>query len=85
MMKKLILVVSLLGLAGCQQLMHGQTQPVKLIDAKNNVYFTSCGGAVEDWASCYDKATATCKGSYSLVSKTDNSRGTQRDITFKCN
>ena len=82
-MKKLLLVILLL-LGGCAQLQHGQMQPVNLIDSKNNIYFTTCGGAVEDWASCYDKASKTCAGSYSEVKKGDNSRGTERHLTFQC-
>ena len=82
-MNKLLLVV-VVFLSGCAQLQHGATQPVVTKDAKNGIYFTTCGGAVEDWASCYDKASATCNGNYSVLNKGDNSRGTQRDITFQC-
>ena len=83
-MQKLLLVVTILLLNGCAQLQHGQMQPVKMIDARNNIYFTTCGGAVEDWASCYDKASDTCAKSYSVIDKRDNGRGTQRDLTFQC-
>ena len=83
-MNKLLLVVGIILFSGCQQLMHGAIQPVVMKDAKNNIYFTTCGGAVEDWASCYDKASETCNGKYDIITKGDNSRGTQRDITFQC-
>ena len=79
-----LLLTCLVLLSGCAQLMHGATQPVILKDAKNSIYFTTCGGAVEDWNNCYDKASATCNGKYDLITKGDNSRGTQRDITFQC-
>ena len=82
-MNKLLLVV-VIFLSGCAQLQHGSTQPVVLKDAKNSIYFTTCGGAVEDWPSCYDKASATCNDKYDVIRKGDNSRGTQRDITFQC-
>ena len=72
-------------LIGCQQLMHGQIQPVKLVDAKNNTYMTTCSGAVEEWASCSDKASDTCNKNYTIISKGDDSRGTYRSLTFKCN
>ena len=83
-MNRLYVVIGVFFLIGCQQLMHGQMQPVVLKDGKNAIYFTSCGGAVEDWASCYDKASSTCKGKYAVINKGDNSRGTQRDLTFQC-
>ena len=82
-MNKLLLVV-LVFLSGCAQLQHGAIQPVVTKDAKNRIYFTTCGGAVEDWPSCYDKASAACNGKYEVIRKGDNSRGTQRDITFQC-
>ena len=82
-MNKLLLLV-LVFLTGCAQLMHGATQPVVLKDAKNKIYFTTCGGAVESWNTCYDKASDTCNKNYAVINKGDNSRGTQRDLTFQC-
>ena len=81
---KYLLSLMIFALTGCAQLQHGAIQPVVLKDARNGIYFTTCGGAVEDWASCYDKASVTCNGNYSVLSKGDNSRGTQRDLTFQC-
>lgn len=77
------MVASIVLLSACQQLQHGQMQPVKLISTKG-VYFTTCAGAVEDWPSCYDKASATCNGKYDVISREDNNRGTKRDLTFQC-
>ena len=82
-MNKLLLVV-LVVLSGCAQLQHGAIQPVVTKDAKNGIYFTTCGGAVEDWPSCYDKASATCNGKYDLITREDNNRGTKRELTFQC-
>ena len=82
-MNKLFVVIGLILLTGCQQLMHGAIQPVKQISSKG-VYMTTCAGAVEDWPSCYEKASSTCNGKYDVISKVDNSRGTQRDLTFQC-
>ena len=81
-MNKLIILVFGL-LSGCTQLMHGQMQPVKMISSKG-AYLTSCSGAVENWNDCYDKASATCGGNYSILSKEDNSLGTKRELTFQC-
>jgi hypothetical protein len=80
-----ILIVSLfaIGLAGCDQLLQGQQHPVKLL--KNNLYATDCGGAVETWASCNDRAQTTCKGNYSVVRKNESTTGTSRELIFQCN
>ena len=85
-MYKLLLVTIVVLLSACQQLQHGATQPVlsKFSKDKGDYYFTTCGGAVEDWPSCYDKASATCNGRYDVLGRVDNSRGTQRDLTFQC-
>jgi len=82
-MNKFLLAI-LVFISGCAQLQHGQIQPVVLKDAKKSIYFTTCGGAVEDWASCYNKASDTCNKNYTVISKGDNSRGTHRDLTFQC-
>ena len=82
-MNKLILGFTLMLLVGCQQLQRGQMQPVKSTSAKG-VYLTSCAGAVEGWPDCYDKASATCNGKYTVLSREDNNRGTKRDLTFQC-
>lgn len=73
-------------LTGCENLMHGQTQPVisKLSRDKGEYYFTTCSGAVEDWASCYDKASRTCDKNYVVLNRVDNFKGTQRELTFQC-
>jgi len=80
-MKK-VLAIALIILSGCAQLEHGQIQPVKLVG--NNKYFTTCAGAVEDWPSCYDKASATCSGNYDVITREDNNRGTKRELIFQC-
>lgn len=84
-MKKLIGLL-VLGLVGCAQLQRGQEQPVlsKFSKDKGEYYFTTCAGAVEDWSSCYDKASRTCNKNYVVLSKEDNNRGTKRDLTFQC-
>lgn len=71
-------------LAGCAQLMHGQEQPVIAKNESKGIYFTTCGGAVEDWPSCHDKASATCNGKYDVITREDNNRGTKRELTFQC-
>ena len=83
-MNKLLFIVSVVLLSGCQNFLHGAVQPVKTLDARNGVYITTCSGAVEDWPSCYDKASATCNGKYDVITREDNNRGTYRALTFQC-
>ena len=83
---KLFTVVLTLMLAGCYALSNpqGAVQPVKVIDLRSQTYKSTCAGAVEDWPSCYDKASATCKGKYDVITREDNNSGTKRDLTFQC-
>ena len=69
-------------LIGCAQLMQGQQQPVRPL--KDNMYFTSCSGAVENWASCNNKAQATCQNGYLVVRQNENATGTVRELIFEC-
>jgi hypothetical protein len=80
-MKNLLLISVFLVFMGCQQLMNGQVQPVTII--KGN-YFTTCGGAVETWGTCNNKALSTCPKGYDIISKRENSTGTERALTFVC-
>lgn len=84
-MKKVLVLVTVSLLSACQQLQHGQMQPVKQLSVKERIYFTTCAGAVEGWSDCYEKAALTCNKNYSVVTREDNSRGTKRELTFKCN
>ncbi len=72
-------------LAGCAQLMKGELQPVIVKDASQKIMMTSCGGAVEDWGSCYRKASNTCHEGYIIIDRVEDSRGIKRELTFKCN
>ena len=84
-MKKTLLF-SLLALAGCAQLLHGQEQPVvsKMSRDKGEYFFTTCAGAAEGWSDCYSKAHRTCTAGYTVLTTFDNNKGTQRDLTFQC-
>ena len=81
-MKRLLMAFFLL--AGCQQLQHGQIQPIKLIDVKNGIYFTSCSGAVEDASRCLSKAYETCPKGYLVINKLESAVGGRRELTFQC-
>ena len=69
--------------SACQQLLNGQEQPVKI--KGNGEYITTCGGAVENWGSCFEKAGRTCPRGYQITSQTSDNRGTNREIVFTCN
>jgi hypothetical protein len=82
---KLIIATLMMLLSACAQLQKGELQPVKRIDAKEPIYFTTCSGMVEDWASCNRKAMKTCPKGYSVTSKEENPTAGRRDMTFRCN
>ncbi len=74
----------LILVSGCAQLMNGQEQPVVTQNAKDRTYYTTCSGAVENWGTCYDKASRTCGNGYKILDKTDNANGGSRTMTFRC-
>jgi len=82
---KIFLTVIILCLAGCQQLLNGQQQPVVLKDPAKKIWFTTCGGAVETWYNCDTKASNTCKNGFYELSRQENIVGGKRELTFKCN
>ena len=83
---KQILVISALLLSACSSLMNGEKalQPVQVLDAKQQLMFTTCSGAVEDWTSCSRKANKTCVNSYEIVKKHETPIGGKRELTFRC-
>ena len=82
MLKYSLLLLSLISTIGCQQLLNGQTLPVRT--KPNGDYLVGCGGAVETWGSCNNKAMKTCPNGYDVISKEENSTGTVRELTFRC-
>ena len=82
-MKFLILVIMFL-VTGCAQLMNGELQPVKLKDPNKGIYSTTCAGAVENWATCNEKAMKTCTQGYFVLDKAEDGTGTKRELTFQC-
>jgi hypothetical protein len=79
---KLIFIGIAVFLVGCAQLMNGQTQPVVL--KKQNVYYTTCSGAVENMADCNRKAMNTCANGYNILDKFQDAQGAIRSLTFEC-
>lgn len=78
---KLFLMMTVALLTGCAQLMHGQQQPV--VARGQGTYFTTCGGTVEEWGSCFSKAKSTCANGYEILEKVEGSMG-KREMTFMC-
>ena len=64
--------------------MRGELQPVVIKDAKQQIYFTTCSGSVEEWASCHNKAKKTCPSTYDVIDRAESSVGGKRELTFKC-
>lgn len=83
-MKRLLIIGLLCGLSACAQLMKGEMQPVKMLDAKQQIYFTTCSGSVEEWGSCYNKARKTCNNGYEVTEKVESAIGGKRELTFRC-
>ena len=77
-------VLLIFAFTACAQLQKGQTQPVLAKDLKQNIWLTNCGGAVEVWGNCYDKAKDTCKNNYIVINRIENTTGTKRELTFQC-
>lgn len=83
---KLLAFISF-GLSGCSTMMNpsGSIQPVVDVNAGEQIYFTSCSGSVEDWGSCYKKASQKCVNGYTQIKKVESPVGGKREITFQCN
>lgn len=79
------LIINIMLLTGCSQLTNGQIQPVVTKNLKERIYYTTCSGAVENFASCNNKAMATCSNGYAIIEKFQDSNGAFRSLTFKCN
>ena len=83
---KLFTLLLVVALSGCNALMNaaGAAQPVKRIDAKEPIFFTTCSGAVEDWGTCNSKAQRTCENGYERVKQSESNTTGYRELTFKC-
>jgi hypothetical protein len=79
---KQIFIGVVMVLTGCAQLMNGQIQPVVM--KKENVYYTTCSGAVENMANCNKKAMNTCARGYNILDKFQDAQGAIRSLTFEC-
>jgi hypothetical protein len=68
----------------CSALMNPQEQPINLIDAKLNIYSTTCSGMAETIGTCHQKAKRTCKQGYKVLKENLDTSGVHREIRFQC-
>ena len=71
-------------LSGCDNFIHGRQGPVVVKDASQQIMYTTCNAAAEDWGTCNTKAIKACPNSYIVLDKTHESNGVFRSLTFKC-
>ena len=84
-MKNLILIVVLSLLSSsCSSLLKGQSQPVKLIDNRNEIYLVTCSGPAETMGVCYEKAQETCNRRLKILNEKIGSTGIDRELKFQC-
>jgi uncharacterized membrane protein YukC len=69
---------------GCSALINGQEQSVRLINAKEYIYMTTCSGLAETIGTCHQKAKRTCKNGYEVLNEKFDSSGVHREIRFQC-
>jgi hypothetical protein len=77
MMKKTMLVIALLGLAGCDML---NTRPT----ADNREWIeVSCSGFA-DWTKCNEKAARMCPSGYDVAGREESVIAQRRIMKFAC-
>ena len=79
----MILVLSALN-TSCSSLLRGQSQPVKLIDNRKEIYLVTCSGPAETFGTCYERVRETCKRESKILSETISSTGIHRELKFQC-
>ena len=81
---KLLMISLIFVLSGCDYLMHGRQGPVVVKDASQQIMYTTCNGAAEDWGTCHSKAMKACPNNYIVLEKNDDSKRIFRNMTFQC-
>jgi hypothetical protein len=85
-MRILILIILVCSLSACYALRNpnGAIQPVEYKNGQDNILFTTCSGAVEDWGNCNSKAQNSCPKGYDVVERAESPVGGKRELTFRC-
>ena len=81
---KLLVISLIFVLSGCDNLMHGRQGPVEVKDANQQIMFTTCNAAAENWGTCYSKAMKACPNDYIVLEKNDDPKRIFRNMTFQC-
>ena len=81
---KLLMTSLVFVLSGCDNLMHGRQGPVVVKDANQQIMYTTCNAAAENWGTCYSKALKACPNNYVVLEKLENANGGFRSMTFQC-
>ena len=81
---KLLMISLIFVLSGCDYLMHGRQGPVVVKNASQQIFYTTCNAAAEDWGTCNTKAMKVCPNNYIVLEKNDDTNGVFRNMTFQC-
>ena len=81
---KLLMISFIFILSGCDNLMHGRQGAVLVKDASQQIMYTTCNAAAEDWGTCNTKAMKACPNNYNVLHKQEDSNGVFRSMTFQC-
>ncbi len=79
---KLLIISLIFVLSGCDNLIHGRQGLVEVKDAKQQIMYTTCYVAAEDWGTCNSKAMKACPNNYIGLEKNDDPKHTFRNMTF---
>ena len=81
---KLLMTSLVFVLSGCDNLMQGRQGPVVVKDANQQIMYTTCNAAAENWGTCYSKALKACPNDYIVLEKNDDPKRIFRNMTFQC-
>ena len=66
---KLLITSLIFVLSGCDSFIHGRQGPVIVKNASQQIMYTTCNGAAEDWGTCNSKAMKACHNNYIVLEK----------------
>lgn len=81
---KLLMISLIFVLSGCDNFIHGRQGEVVVKNANQQIMYTTCNSAAEDWGTCNSKAMKACPNNYIVLEKKDDTMGVFRSMTFQC-
>ena len=81
---KLLMISLVFVLSGCDNFIHGRQGLVVVKDANQQIMYTTCNAAAENWGTCYSKALKACPNDYIVLEKNDDPKRIFRNMTFQC-